>query len=107
MWIVASIVLSQAKSRQLLPRRAAANAPNNFLDDDRRKSAPALIFVTHHIEESPSFVTHGLVLKKGRILAKGPVGEVCTSRTMSEALQCEAEVHFQCGRFRLEIRGKP
>src|SRR3954452_22172905 len=36
--------------------------------------APASVLVTHHVEEIPVGVTHVLLLKRGRVVAAGPVG---------------------------------
>ena len=46
--------------------------------------APAIVLVTHHIEEIPTGVTHALMLKGGRVVAAGPIGETLTSETLSE-----------------------
>lgn len=49
--------------------------------------APAIIFVTHHVEEiTPSF-THALLLREGRVTAAGPMEEVLISAKLSEAFQ--------------------
>ena len=47
--------------------------------------APALILITHHVEEiTPSF-THALLLREGRVTASGPIREALTSDELSEA----------------------
>jgi iron complex transport system ATP-binding protein len=40
--------------------------------------------VTHHIEELPAAVSHALLLRDGRIVAAGPIGEALTGETLSE-----------------------
>jgi iron complex transport system ATP-binding protein len=47
--------------------------------------APAMIMVTHHVEEIPAGFTHALLLAGGRIHAAGPVAEVITGERLSEA----------------------
>ena len=47
--------------------------------------APALVLVTHHVEEVPPGFTHGLLLRGGKVVAAGPVEEVLTDATLSEA----------------------
>jgi iron complex transport system ATP-binding protein len=51
----------------------------------RRPKAPALVLVTHHVEEITPAFTHVLLLSAGRVLAAGPRAEVLTSRRLSEA----------------------
>ncbi|PTX91759.1 ABC transporter ATP-binding protein [Opitutus sp. ER46] len=38
----------------------------------RRRGAPALVLVTHHVEEIMPAFTHALLLRQGRIIAAGP-----------------------------------
>ena len=40
------------------------------LAGDRR--SPVLVLVTHHVEEIPPGFTHGLLLRRGRVVASGP-----------------------------------
>src|SRR5690606_761380 len=47
--------------------------------------APAMVMVTHHVEEIPAGFTHALLLAEGRIRAAGPIEEVITSEHLSEA----------------------
>jgi iron complex transport system ATP-binding protein len=51
-------------------------------DDD---SAPAVVMVTHHVEEVPRATTHVLLVREGRVVAAGPVADVLTSQHVSEA----------------------
>ena len=49
----------------------------------RRRGAPGLVLVTHHVEEiTPSF-THALLLRAGSVLAAGPRATVLTSKNLS------------------------
>ena len=48
-----------------------------------QRKAPALVLVTHHVEEiMPSF-THALMLRGGQVHAAGPRGALLTSRVLS------------------------
>ncbi|TXK17610.1 ABC transporter ATP-binding protein [Homoserinibacter sp. GY 40078] len=47
--------------------------------------APAMIMVTHHVEEIPQGFTHALLLADGRVHAAGPLSEVITGERLSEA----------------------
>jgi len=48
-----------------------------------RRGAPALIFVTHHVEEIVPVFTHTLLLRAGRVLAAGTKRAVLTSAQLS------------------------
>jgi iron complex transport system ATP-binding protein len=41
-------------------------------------SAPAIVMVTHHVEEIPRGFTSALLVSGGRIVAAGPLAEVLT-----------------------------
>ena len=70
----------------------------------RTKSAPALVLVTHHVEEIIDAFSHVLVLKGGRVLASGPRGKVVTSATLSAAFGAPVRVRRTAGRFALTVR---
>lgn len=46
-------------------------------------SAPAIVMVTHHVEEIPPGFTHAMLLKRGAITASGPIDEVLTPANLS------------------------
>jgi iron complex transport system ATP-binding protein len=48
-------------------------------------SAPAIVLVTHHVEEIPPGFTHALLLSGGRIVSSGPIDTALTSDTLSTA----------------------
>ena len=45
--------------------------------------SPALVLVTHHVEEIPADFTHVLMLREGRVVAAGPLDTTLTSATLS------------------------
>jgi iron complex transport system ATP-binding protein len=47
------------------------------------EDGPALVLVSHHVEEIPSGVTHVLLLRAGRVVAAGPTDEVLTRTALS------------------------
>ena len=55
--------------------------------------SPAMVLVTHHVEEIPPGFTHGMLLREGTIVASGPLGEVMTAdnltKTFGMALQVD------------------
>jgi iron complex transport system ATP-binding protein len=46
--------------------------------------APAMVLVTHHVEEIPPGFTHGMLLREGTIVASGLLGEVMTAGNLSK-----------------------
>jgi iron complex transport system ATP-binding protein len=65
----------------------------------RDPARPALVLVTHHLEEIPPGFTHALVLKAGRILASGPLAETVTTEILSEAYDLHLQVDARVGRY--------
>ena len=61
--------------------------------------APASIMVTHHVEEIPIGVTHGLLMKQGRVTAAGPLERVMTAPTLSATFDLPLEVGCRGGRW--------
>ncbi len=45
-------------------------------------SSPAMIMVTHHVEEIPPGFTHVLMLRAGRVQAAGPIAETLTAENL-------------------------
>jgi iron complex transport system ATP-binding protein len=45
--------------------------------------APALVLVSHHVEEVPAGFTHALLLREGAVVAAGPIREVMRSSLVS------------------------
>ena len=61
----------------------------------KRRDAPTLVLVTHHIEEIGPWITHVLMLRAGRLLASGARQEVLTETALSAAFgrRCRLERH--------------
>ncbi len=68
----------------------------------RRPKAPALVLVTHHVEEITPAFTHVLLLSRGRVLAAGPRRDVLTSRRLSEAFASPVRLRRTSVGFRLD-----
>ncbi|EHR62580.1 ABC-type molybdenum transport system, ATPase component/photorepair protein PhrA [Saccharomonospora cyanea NA-134] len=47
--------------------------------------APAMVLVTHHVEEIPPGFTHALLLSQGRAVTSGLIDDVLTSENLSKA----------------------
>jgi iron complex transport system ATP-binding protein len=61
--------------------------------------APAQVLVTHHVEEIPAGFTHVLMLREGRMVAAGPIGETLTGRNLSEAFGTRLRSGHVRGRY--------
>jgi iron complex transport system ATP-binding protein len=64
-----------------LPGREALLAALAILASEQ--PAPAVILVTHHLEELPATTTHALLLKGGRVIASGAAPAVLTAEPLS------------------------
>jgi iron complex transport system ATP-binding protein len=64
-------------------------------------TAPAIVMVTHHIEEIPRGFTHALILSKGQAFASGELTSTITTEKVSEAFGYPLEVTSEAGRFRV------
>jgi iron complex transport system ATP-binding protein len=49
-----------------------------------QRDSPPFVLVTHHVDEIPPGTTHALLLKGGRAIAQGMLGNVLTSDTLSD-----------------------
>jgi iron complex transport system ATP-binding protein len=70
------------------------------------RNSPALILVTHHVEEIMPVFSHVLLLKAGRVLAHGPREEVLGSRSLGETFGAKATLRRPAGRYKLTIQTK-
>jgi iron complex transport system ATP-binding protein len=61
--------------------------------------APALVLVTHHVEEIPAGFTHALLLREGMAVAQGPLPETVTGEHLSKAFGLPLVVEVSGGRF--------
>jgi iron complex transport system ATP-binding protein len=61
--------------------------------------APAIVMVTHHVEEIPPGFSHGMLLAGGKIVASGPIDEVVTSEHLTSAFGLPLEVAKDADRF--------
>lgn len=62
-------------------------------------TAPAMVMVTHHVEEIPPGFSHLMVLSEGKIVAQGPIKETMTGDILSEAFGRPLSVTHNAGRY--------
>ena len=98
-------VLSQGERQRVLIGRALGAAPPLLILDEpcagldpvarerfvdflgrlgTRRGGPALVLVTHHVEEIAPVFTHALLLRQGKVLAAGEKGHVLTTARLTE-----------------------
>ncbi|MDO4792242.1 MAG: ABC transporter ATP-binding protein [Buchananella hordeovulneris] len=61
--------------------------------------APAMVIVTHHVEEIPAGTTHALLLREGAVAAAGPVDEVLTAENLSVTFGVPLLIEKRAGRY--------
>ncbi|AVH22768.1 ABC transporter ATP-binding protein [Nocardia cyriacigeorgica] len=61
--------------------------------------APAIVLVTHHVEEIPPGFTHGLLLNEGSVVAQGLLSDVLTAENLSEAFSQSIALDRVDGRY--------
>jgi iron complex transport system ATP-binding protein len=75
------------------------------------ETAPATVLVSHHVEEIPPGFTHVLMLRRGSVVAAGPVPEALTEQALSETFGMPLVVDETAGRYtarrRLRSRRRP
>src|SRR5262249_19028540 len=61
--------------------------------------APTLVLVTHHVEEIPPGFTHALLLRAGRVVAAGLIGDVLTAPNLSATFDLPLALERADGRY--------
>ena len=64
-----------------------------------RRPFQALVFTTHHLEEIPRTISHGALLRGGRLVASGPIDQVLTDGSVSTCFDLPIEVGHRRGRW--------
>ncbi|MFE1955964.1 ABC transporter ATP-binding protein [Streptomyces sp. NPDC059524] len=83
----------------------------DLIDTMRRLAAGrphlATVTVTHHLEELSPAIGHALLLRDGRVLARGPVEDVLTPDRMTACFGRPIEVTRHAGRWLARSAGQP
>jgi iron complex transport system ATP-binding protein len=85
--------------REELLRRIAA-----LLRDPR---SPMMIMVTHHVEEVPDGFSHAMLMRKGTVVAAGPLPEVFTERNLSRTFGLPLQLERRSSRWSARVISFP
>jgi len=66
--------------------------------------SPAMVMVTHHVEEIPPGFSHVLLLANGAVAAAGAIGEVLTSENLTATFGLPIDLTSSDGRFTARAR---
>ncbi|QNH96271.1 ATP-binding cassette domain-containing protein [Corynebacterium anserum] len=61
--------------------------------------SPAIVMITHHVEEIPPGFTHGMLLDEGVVVAQGVLEDVMTSGNLTKAFHQPIDVTYNDGRW--------
>ncbi|WP_101845464.1 ABC transporter ATP-binding protein [Zhihengliuella sp. ISTPL4] len=62
-------------------------------------TTPAMLMVTHHVEEIPVGFTHVLLIRDGAVVAAGPIAETLTADALSETFGMPIALSSENGRY--------
>ncbi|MFJ4252428.1 ABC transporter ATP-binding protein [Microbacterium sp. NPDC090003] len=62
-------------------------------------TTPAMLMVTHHVEEIPVGFTHVMLLREGRVVSAGPIRETLTAESLTEAFGMPITLSSEDGRY--------
>ena len=69
-------------------------------------ASPATVLVSHHVEEIPPGFTHALLLRRGQVVAAGPLEDVVTEANLSATFGMPLTLQHQDGRWAARRRAR-
>ncbi|MFC4039160.1 ABC transporter ATP-binding protein [Dactylosporangium siamense] len=66
--------------------------------------SPAIVLVTHHVEEIPPEFTHALLMRDGGIVAQGLLRDTVTAENLSKAFGLPLRLSIVDGRYHAQAR---
>lgn len=69
---------------------------------NKRKNAPTLLYVTHHVEEILPMFKHTLLLKKGKVFGSGLTEKMLSDEKLSQLFETNVTVTWENGRTYLK-----
>jgi iron complex transport system ATP-binding protein len=67
-------------------------------------AAPAIVLVTHHLEEVPPGFTHAMLMRDAAVVASGPIEQVLTAEHLSRTFGLPLDVSVNAGRYTATAR---
>jgi iron complex transport system ATP-binding protein len=65
----------------------------------RNPTSPTTVLVSHHVEEIPPGFTHALLLRKGEVVAAGPLELTLTEQALAETFKMPLRLTHDAGRY--------
>lgn len=117
-------LLSTGEQRRALIARALVNMPELLILDEptagldlagreqvlatinmvlQHANPPAVLMITHHVEEIPPRTSQILLMKQGRFIAAGTPRQMITPESLSSVFDCKVYVRRIHGRYWLEV----
>ncbi len=72
---------------------------SRLADMATQPESPPVVLVTHHVDEIPPGFTHVLCLKRGRVVAAGPLGATLTEATLADTYEMPLRLDVRDGRY--------